>query len=234
MAFQNPFRAIPWLTAFFAASLPFAMGKSPDAGEGGNRIRIVCVSTVNENQEVILRSQDDKGHWRERATFELRTSLVTDWLPAQVGELDVAIREEGKLKSICQFTYPEGCRRALAVLSVDPEKKNDTAKVIDPKKLGFVKGSMLIFNFSAQTSVVHLGSKEQKIEAGQIAVATPTLEDNGMYRMKVSSVDADGKDLSRFDRYVSGDSNSRSMMFLVSDAALGMKVLSLPLFGELD
>lgn len=100
--------------------------------------------------------------------------------------------------------------------------------------MGFVKGSVLIFNFSSHTGSVVFGSKEEKAEAGQRAVAKPSLEDNWMYRMMVSYLDSDGKNVSCYDRYVSGNSNSRSMLFLLSDVTPGLRVLSLPLFGSFD
>ena len=232
---RSPFPKIPVLLLgmlTFAAAKPDST--SSDKKGGKPELRIVCVSSLSENQEVILASRDEKGRWQERCTFSLRPSLITDWWPAQVGELHLVVREEGTLKSICQFTYPAHSRRALAVLVADAEKKSYTTSVIDPKQLGFVKGSVLIFNFSPNTGLVSLGPEENKVNAGQLLVAKPTLEDGGTYRMLVSYLDAGGKSVSCYDRQVTGDANSQDMLFLVPDQTLGLRVLCLTVFGSLE
>lgn len=216
--------------------LTFAAAKpAPSEKKGAKpQLRIVCISSLSENQEVILAARDDKGKWQELGTLELRTSLITDWLPAQVGELHLALREEGSLKSICQLPYPADSRRALAVLVADPENEIYTATVIDPKKLGFVKGSVLIFNLSPHTGLISLGPEETKVESGQQAVAKPSLEDSGMYRMMVSYLDDDGKPVSCHDRQTPGNADSQDLLFLVPDKTLGLRVVSLPVFGSLE
>ncbi len=198
------------------------------------QLKLICVSSLAENQEVVLASRDDKGKWQELGTTTLRTSLITDWLPAAAGELHLAVREEGTLTSIGQFTCPAGSRRALVALIADPEKKVYSAHVVDPEKLEFVKGSILIFNVSTHAGIVTLGPKEEKVEAGQQRVVKPTLEENGMYRMMVSYLDPAGQTVSCYDRQTSSNPNSRDMLFLVPDKALGLKVLSLPVFGSFD
>lgn len=230
---RSPFLKIP---AVLLALLAFAAAKPVPSEKKANKpqLRIVCVSSLSENQEVILASRDDKGKWQELGTAVLRTSLITDWLPAQVGELHLAVREQGALKSICQFTYSADSRRALAVLIADAEKNIYTATVIDPKKLGFVKGSVLICNFSPHTGLVSLGLAETKVEAGQQLVAKPTLEDSGMYRMMVSYLDADGKSVSCYDRQTSANADSQDLLFLLPDKTIGMRVISLPVFGSLE
>jgi len=230
---RSPFLKI---TALLLGLVTFAASKPVPSEKKGNKpqLRIVCVSSLSANQEVILASRDDKGKWQELGTVVLRTSLITDWLPAPIGELHLAVREQGALKSICQFTYPADSRRALAVLIADAEKNTYTATVIDPKKLGFVKGSVLIFNFSSHTGLVSLGPKEEKVEARQNLVAKPTLEDSGMYRMMVSYLDADGKSVSCYDRQASGNADSQDLLFLLPEKTLGLRVISLPVFGSLE
>lgn len=230
---RSPFLKIP---ALLLGMLTFTAAKPDrsDKKDSKPQLRIVCVSSLSENQEVILASRDDKGKWKELGTAVLRTSLITDWLPAQVGELHFAVREKGALKSICQFTYPADSRRALAVLVADAEKKNYNARVIDPAKQGFVKGSVLIFNFSPHTGLVSLGPEGKKIEAGQQLVTKPALEDGGTYRMMVSYLDADGKYVSCYDRQATDDANSQDMLFLVPDESIGLRIICLPVFGSLD
>ena len=236
MLHHLPFRTLPWFAALFAAFLSPVMGKSPDADgkKQQPQLRFICTSSLTEDQEVVLASQDDKGKWQELGTITLRASLITDWLPAQVGELHLAVREESTLKSICQFTCPTDSRRALVALIADPEKKVYNARLADPEKLEFAKGTVLIFNFSAHTGLVSLGPKEEKVEAGQQRVAKPALEENGMYRMLVSYLDAEGQTVSCYDRQTSGNANSRDMLFLLPDKTLGLRVLGLPIFGALE
>jgi len=199
-----------------------------------SQLKFICVSSLEENQQVVLASRNEKGKWKELGTITPRTSLITDWIPAHTGELHLAVREEGALKSICQFTCPAGSRRALVALTADPEKKVYDAHVADPAKLEFTKGSVLMFNLSPNTAVVSLGPQEEEIEAGQQRVVKPTVEENAMYRMMVSYLDADGKAVPCYDRQVSSNPNSRDMLFLLPDKALGLKVVSLPIFGSLD
>jgi hypothetical protein len=199
-----------------------------------SHLKFICVSSLAENQEVVLASRDDKGKWQELGTITPRASLITDWMPAQTGELHLAVREGDTLTSIGQFTCPADSRRALVALTADPEKKVYDAHVADPAKLEYTKGSVLMFNLSPNTAVVSLGPKEEKIEAGQQRVAKPGVEENGMYRMMVSYLDADGKAVPCYDRQASSNPNSRDMLFLLPDKTIGLNVLSLPIFGSLD
>lgn len=54
MSQPHPFRATLWLFALFGALLCPAMGKSPTAGKDKPLISIVCVSNLDETQEVSL------------------------------------------------------------------------------------------------------------------------------------------------------------------------------------
>lgn len=209
-------------------------GSKSNAKKSQPQLRLVCVTSLAEDQEVVLASPDDKGALVELGTAALRPSLVTDWLPAKTGELHLALREENSLKSICHFQYPADTRHALVVLIANAEKNVYDATVVDPKKAEFVKGSVLIFNFSPHEGLVMLGSKEEKVVAGQQLIAKPALVENGMYRMMASHLDADGKTVSCYDRQVSDNPNSRKMVFLLPDKRLGLRVLSLPIFGELE
>ena len=106
--------------------------------------------------------------------------------------------------------------------------------LVDPEKTGFVEGSVLIMNCSPHAGLVSLGSEEERVEAGERLVAKPTLADNGTYRMMVSYVDGEGKTVTCHDRYVSANPNSRSMLFLLPDKTLGLRVLDLPVFGAIE
>ena len=229
------FRAIPWFAILAIAFLSPAIAKSPAAGKKNqHQLRLVCVSSLAGNQEVVLASRNAKGKWKELATTSLRNSLITDWLPAEDGELHLAVQEEGSLKSICQFTLPADSRRAFAVLIADPEQNSYEAQVVDPKKSEFAEGSVLICNFSEHPGLVFLGPTEERVEAGQQKSVKPTLEDNGTYRMMVSYIDADEKTVEAYDRQATGDPKSREMLFLLPDKTLGLRVIGLPFFGSID
>ncbi len=222
---------------FFGLLLP-AMGQDSDANpkerEREPRLRFICVSSLGKEQEVVLASRDDKGDWLEHGTVELRPAFITEWMPARDGKLHLALRDEGTLKSICQFDYPASARRALVVLIADPQRKIYRADVIDPEKMGFAKGSVLIINFTSKAGMVVLGSRKVQVSSGQRVVAKPALEDNGMYRMMVAYLDSDRKTVPCYDRYVPGSPDARDMIFLFPDPTLGLQVFSLPLFGESD
>lgn len=234
MSNRHPFRAIPWLAVFFVAFVSSAMGKSPAAGKNKPMIRIVCVSGLAENQEVIVATRDAKEKWQELGTVELRASMISDWLRAKAGELHLAVREEGALKSICQFTFPADARRSLVLLIADQEKKTYDAHFVDPEKAKFVKGTFLVSNLTTQTASVSFGQDEKKIEPGEHLVVKPTLEGNGMFRMQVSHPGKNGEPEACYDRYTSGDEDSRELIFLLPDKEVGLRVLSLPLFSEVE
>jgi hypothetical protein len=223
---HHPFLKI---TAILLGAISVAAAKPKSDGKA--QLRIVCASSLSENHEVVLALRDEKGRWRELAPVKLRSSLITAGLPAQAGELHLAVMEEGSLKSICQFSYPADARRALAVLVADPEQNSYAAHVVDPEKTGFIDGSLLIFNFSPHTGVVLLGAEEETVEAGEKKIAKPPVEGNGMYRMMVSYLDAEGTSVGCYDRQVPRNPDSRQMLFLLPDETLGLKVISLPLFG---
>lgn len=208
-------------------------GSKSDGKKSKPQLRFICATSLAEDQEVVLASSDEKGALVELGTVALRPSLVSDWLPAKVGDLHLALREEKSLKSIGQFQYPADTVRSLVVLIANVEKNTYDAVVVDPEKTGFIKGSVLIFNFSPHAGLVSLGAKEEKVAVGQQALAKPTLDENGMYRVTVSYLDADAKSVSCHDRFVSGNPNSRNMLFLLPDKTPGLRVISLPIFGEL-
>lgn len=232
---------IPCLTALFAALVIPTFAQTPDGSPAKDdekkkqpHIRFICVAALKEDQEVILASRDEEGNWQELGTVELRSSFITGWLPAQAGQLHLAVRDADTLKSICAFSYPPGCRRAMAILLPDTQKNIYRADVLDPEKMSFRKGSVLAINFSKTDGFMLLGTKKITIPAGQRVVAEPTLEANGMYRLMVAYQDSKKETLPCYDRYIPGNPDSRDMLFLFPDQANGLKVFSLPMFGELD
>lgn len=233
---RHLFRALPVLLLVGFVSPAFGQAADTKSEEKKKQphIRFICVSTIVENQEVILASRDDEENWLEHGTVSLRSAFITDWIPARPGELHLTLREGGTLKSISRFTYPAATRRAIAVLIADPQKKIYAVNIFDPEKMGLAKGSVLVANFSPQPGVVVLGSKNVTVQPGQRTVAKPTVEENGMYRMMVAHLDAEKKPVPCYDRYISANPDARGMLFLFPDAQAGLKVFNLPMFGELD
>lgn len=228
----------PRFIALLVALLSPAMCQSPDTNPADNNspplLRFICVTSLTEEQEIFLASLDAEGKLIERGTVKLRSPLVTAWIPAKAGELHLAVREEKILKSICHFQYPAGSRRALVVLIANPENNTYDIEVFDPEKAGFVKGSVMILNSSPHIGKILFGSTEQKVDPGQRVVVKPDLDDQGMYRMLVSYPDANKESVQCYDRYVSGNPNSRNMVFLLPAPSLGIRVSSLPIFGDLE
>lgn len=214
------------------------MGQEPDANpkkqEAKPQLRFICVSSLSEDQEVILASRDEKNTWQEYGTIKLRSSLITDWLPAHTGELHIALRAGGELQSICRFIYPAGSKRALAVLLPGPLKKTYRADVIDPAKLRFVKGSALLVNYSPLNGLVMLGATKTQIKPGERRIIKPSPDANGMYRMLVGYSDAEKTLVPCYDRYVGSNNDARDIIFLLPDPTLGLKVFSLSEFGPFN
>jgi len=234
----SPSRSFLTFTTLLVAFLAPAMGQTSGSKANGKKstpqLRFICVTSLAEDQEVVLALSDDNGALVELGTTALRTSLVTDWLPATAGDLHLALREEKTLKSICHFQYPADTRRALVVLIANAEKNGYDSTVVDPEKAEFVKGSVMVFNFSPHTGMLLLDTKEEKVEPGQQRIIKPTPAENGMYRMMASYLDADGKTVSCYDRQVSDNQNSRKFIFLLPDKTMGLRLLSLPIFGDLE
>jgi hypothetical protein len=230
-------RYILILAVLFSGFTPPALSQQPAAPtpkpEAKSGLRFICVSSLAEEQQVVLASRNEDGEWLELGVVELRSSFVTNWLPTKPGELHLALREGGALKSICKFD-PGSARRALVVLIADPQEKSYKANVIDPEKLAFAKGSVLVINYSRLPGMVLLGSKKVSLNPGQREVAKPMPEANGMYRLMAAYVDPDKKIVPCYDRYVPANPESRDLLLLFPDPKLGLKVFSLPMFGEME
>ncbi|QTN34272.1 hypothetical protein HZ994_18745 [Akkermansiaceae bacterium] len=217
-----------------AATVSMAMSLAPTAAADGEKMRLVCATSLEEDQELVLASRAEGGGWRELGKVVIRSSLTTDVLPAKQGELHLAVRKGGKLESICKFTFPADARHGLVFLKANTESKTYDAHFVDPEKAGFVKGSLLILNLSAHEGTVSLGAAETKVPAGERALAKPATEDNGMFQMQVSFTDESGNVMNCYDRYVSRNPNSRDMLLLLPSAETGIMAMTLPLFGEFE
>ena len=211
-----------------------SFGKSPGKKKEEPSLRFVCISSIAEDQEVVLATKDEDGKWKEHGTAQLRPSSITDWIPAKAGELHLALKEDKGLKSVCQFTYPADANRALVVLRTNEENDAYEAHVVDPKESGFDKSSVLMVNFSTSAAMIKLGQDEHKVEAGKQLVAKLTPVEEGKQRLMAYRLDADGKSVLCYDRYVSSNPNTRCMLFLLPDKSRGMRVFTLPLFGSFD
>lgn len=218
-------------TLFLSLMLPITATQVDGAPPA---VRIVCASAMAENQELILAAADADGSWEKLATATVRSSQLGEWLDVKPGEIHVLVEEEGVPRSLGHFTLPEGTPRSLVLLSTDREAKTYDIRLVEPKKLGFEKGTTLIINTSLQTALVSLGEREEKLEAGSQVVTKAETEENGTYRMLVSFIDVAGDTVLAYDRQESADPNARGMIFLMSDDSLGVKVISLPIFGDLD
>ena len=237
MAHWLPSRSLLTFSTLFLAFLSPALGQKSGSRSDGKKInpqlRLICATSLAEEQEIVLASSDEKGALVELGTAALRPSLVSDWLPAKAGDLHLALREEKTLKSIGRFEYPADTTRALVVLMANVEKNTYEATVVDPEKSGFIKGSVLIMNFSPHNGSVLLGSTANQLEPGKQVLAKPTLDGNGMYPVVVSYLDANANTVPCYDRLVSGNPNSRNILLLLPDTTVGLRVLSLTIFGEL-
>jgi hypothetical protein len=226
------------ISAILLGSLTCAVAQTDPAPseekESKPQLRFICVSSLSEDQETILASRDKEGNWREHGTFKLRSSFISGWMPAHSGELHLALRGAGELKSICHFTCPEGTKRVLVVLLPDTAKTTYHADVINPGKLKFIRGSTLMVNYSPLPGAVVLGSVKTRIKSGERLIVKPQPDANGMYRMMVAYSDPAKKLVPCYDRYVSSNKEARDIIFLLPDRVLGLKVFSLSEFGPFD
>ena len=237
--FHQPLaRSLLKISAILLGSLMFAVAQTDPAPsekkESKPQIRVICVSSLSEDQETILASRDEEGNWLEHGTFKLRSSFITDWMPADSGELHLTLRGAGGLKSICRFTCPAGSKRILVVLLPNPAKKIYSADVINPGKLKFIKGSTLVVNYSPLPGAIVLGSAKTRVKPGERLILKPKPDANGMYRMMAAYSDANKELVPCYDRYVSNNENARDIIFLLPDPALGLKVFSLSEFGPFE
>ena len=238
MLHHHQFRSLLNSAFLFLALLIPAMGQQdgaqPEEKKDQAKLRLICISSLEADQEVTLASRNEKGEWLELGKVGIRPSFISDWLPAKPGELHLTLPGNDGPKSICRFNYPADARRALIVLIADPQKKVYRAGVFDPAKLKFAKGSVLAINFSSRPGILVLGSKKVSLAAGGQSVIVPALEQNGMYRMLVAYEDADRKPVPCYDRYVQGNPDSRDLLFLIPEQSVGLKVFSLPIFGDMN
>ena len=197
-------------------------------------VRLVCVSSLAENQKVVLATKDGKGEWKELFETELKSPFISGWLPAKAERLFLTVREPEGLKEIAAFNYPAGTRRAVVVLLPVPEKGRYLTQVFDPAGLGFVKGTTLVINYSNLNGAVGLGSLKSILKPGENKVLKAIPESNGMSRMPAAYETAEKKTVVCYDRYVPFNEHSRDILFLFSDKKLGIRVFSLAEFGPYE
>lgn len=219
--------SLPRLVAQDAAEAP-----APEDEKNKPQVKLICVTALPGEKPVTLAVKDKEDKWIELSRTEIRSSFVTDWLPAQAGPIFLTIKQGDTFRTIGQFQYPAGAKQILVVLLADQEKNIYRASVTNPEELSFRKGSLLIVNFSQTNAVVLLGSKKVTVNAGQKQVAEPALDEKGMYRKVVAYLDADKNPVPCYDRFVPGSSESRDLLFLFPDPTAGLRVFSLPMFGE--
>lgn len=239
MHYQSRFATLCCIATLFCLIPLPALAQAPpspktEEKKNNPRVRLICVAAIKEEQEVVLAYRDESGQWTELGNTQIRSSFITDWLPAQAGELHVAVKDNASLRSLGKFTFPDGCRRGIAVLLPAPDKTSYSGFALDPEKLAFAKGSVLAVNFSKQTGYVLLGNTKVTVASGQRIVAKPTPEENGMYRFMVAYQDQENRPIACYDRYLPVNTDSRDLLFLFPDPVQGLKVMNLPMFGELD
>jgi len=223
-----PFKPILRIICLLAGFLPLAGLADNDA-----RFRLICVTALAEDSKVVLATRNKDGQWQQHGRISLRSSLVSDWIPAGKGEIHILSNDGGGLKSIGSFTFPEKTSSALVALNADTEAGTYQTRAVNARTEGFAKGSTLILNLSEESATVALGSTEAKVEAGKDHVATPSGDEEGSFRLTVSR-DIDGQPTLCYDRQRVANPNSRNLLVLIPDEHTGIRVEGLPLFGEMD
>ncbi len=220
--------------AFTFATRVHAEPEPGDRKDTAPKIRLIFLSSLVEDDGLILASPGKDGEWKEHAELTARPSFITDWFEVRAGEVHLTQRTPEGLASKGRLLVPPGARSAVAIIQADPTAQTYLSKVIDPAKNGFARGSTLLMNLSKKRAMVILGETRVVVEAGATVVTKPALEANGMYRMLASYKDANDELVVCYDRYVSGNAKSREFLFLIPDGNIGLRVLSLPEFGDAD
>jgi hypothetical protein len=215
---------IIWITA----------GLTQSYGASEQKLRFILLSGLEEIKDATIIEPDGQGKWLEHGTVDLQANRLTEWLSARAGELNLAVKKEGEMETICQFTIPEDSGPVLVALVGKPGERTCAAHLVDFKKAKLDKGSLLIINLSERTGIVTQSKTEEKVEPGQQALVTSVLDANGMNHMQVSQMDEAGNIKPCFDRFVSVDPNSRRIMFLLTDSNIGIRVTLSSIRGELE
>lgn len=235
---RRPFRLIPFLAAAFLSYHPHgAAGQTPGADDKDKnkpKVRIICVASHSEDQQVVLATRNEDGDWNELAEMKLKSPLISDWQPARAGRLHIALREAEGLREIGAFNYPTGAKRAVVVIFPDGENARYRTEVFDPVKLSFVKGTTLVINYSRLQGAVALGSLKATLKPGESKVLRAQPEANGMFRLLAAYETAEKQTVVCYDRYIPASKESRDILFLLPDPTLGLRVFSLSEFGPFE
>jgi hypothetical protein len=197
-------------------------------------LRLICATVTAEAQQAVLASKKENGQWNRLAGTELRTPMVSDWLPSLHGEIHVLIQKNGKPESIGHFTHPADSRRLLVILADDEEAKGHRIIVVDPDKKGFTAGSTVIINASKIAGTVSLGAEPVAVEAGSQLVAKPVADGDGGYGVMVHYTDEQGAKQPCYDRRAILNPNTRNIILLLPDPSVTLKVISLSEFGPFE
>jgi hypothetical protein len=201
--------------------------------ESGPMLRILCVSSLSENEEVLVASKTEDGKWIEYGAVTLRSSFITPWVKGAAGELHLVRRSGENLAPVCTFRIAEGAKHSVVVL-LPVSKKAYRANVINPEKLGFRKGMALVTNYSKVPALVMLGKRKLEVLPGKQIAGRAIAGDDGMYRMVVGYEDEQKKLIPCYDRYIALNPEARDFLLLFPDSTTGLKVFSLSEFGPFE
>lgn len=227
--------SISLLVCMFLPNVLRAQEAAPAGGkDSGPMMRILCVGSLSKDDEVILAAKAKEGAWIEHGSFKLRSSFITPWVKAVPGEMHLARRVADGLVSIGTFQLKQGVKRSIVILLPDKKGKKYLVDVVDPKKLGFRKGTSLVVNYSKTPAVVMLGSKRTDVKPGQRVAASAVAGKDGMYRMLAGYYGAEKEIIACYDRYVPENPDSRDFLLLFADPTTVLRVYNLSEFGPFD
>ncbi|MFK7851827.1 MAG: hypothetical protein AB8D78_12700 [Akkermansiaceae bacterium] len=202
--------------------------------DSGTLIRILCVRSLIENDQIILATKTEDGDWREHEELTLRSPFITDWTKVPKGTVHLTRKAGEQLTSVGSFNTAQNLKRAILVLRPDQKENMYRATKIDPKKLDFANGKALVINYSKTPAIVKLGGKQFSVKPGQKIVERMQTEDDRMFRMLVGYRDESQKIIPCYDRYVSGNPKTRKFLLLFPDPSSRIRVFSLSEFGPFE
>lgn len=201
----------------------------------GVLVRLLCTQSLSGEEEQVTfatKTQDDK--WIEHGETDIRSPFITEWIKLPPGILHLIRKKKDVVTSLGSFTIPEKQARTIIVLLPDMKKKIYHAQLIDPSKLGFQKGKVLVINYGNVQASIKMGKTMMTANPGQQIVEKIDADADGMYRLVIAYQDKDKKLVPCYDHFLSSNPQTRKFILLFPDQNTGLRAMNLSEFGPFE
>jgi len=207
----------------------------PEEKKPGVMIRMLCVqSLTGEEEQATLATKTEDGKWIEHDTTTLRSPFITSWFRVPRGTTHLIRKNGQKIISVGSFLISQDSERSIILLFPDKTKNTYRTQVIDPGKLGFNKGKILIINYGKIPAMVKMGKISITVNPGQQVVERIDANKDEMNRLLVAYVDKDRKIVPCYDHSVSSNPQTRKFILLFPDQKTGLRAMNLSEFGPFE